>query len=126
MIDHSRSAVDNSQWPLAAGNGGVLSHHVNGSSAVASFPSSYPSYMNNMNPISPQSSLDSVDHNGDAMIMINSQEIKSGGRLADQDHFLVHQATCNYSRKRPHHGTPTTTTSDLGELQALALRMMRN
>lgn len=71
---------------------------------VTNFPS-YPSYMN---PISPQSSLDSIDHNSD--IAMNMQEIQSSGSE------FSYQAC---SKKRPYNG-------DLGELQALALRMMRN
>ncbi|KAK9035405.1 hypothetical protein V6N11_077447 [Hibiscus sabdariffa] len=59
----------------------------------------YPTYAN---PISPQSSLDSVELSGDNM---NMQEIQS----------RLH----GYPKKRPYN-------NDLGELQALALRMMRN
>ncbi|KAL4361074.1 hypothetical protein GQ457_04G027330 [Hibiscus cannabinus] len=61
----------------------------------------YPTYTN---PISPQSSLDSVQLSGDTDNM-NMQEIQS----------RLH----GYPRKRPYN-------NDLGELQALALRMMRN
>lgn len=73
------------------------------------FPSflSYPSSSNN--PISPQSSLDSVEvelHTADNM---NMQELQS---LQD---FSFH----GYPNKTP-------CDSDLGELQAIALRMMRN
>ncbi|BFG43016.1 hypothetical protein CerSpe_292900 [Prunus speciosa] len=76
--------------------------NVNG---VTNFPN-YPSYMN---PISPQSSLESIDHNCSDIAM-NMQEIQSS-----RDDFS-YQAC---SKKRPYNG-------DLGELQALALRMMRN
>ncbi|KAB2602253.1 LOB domain-containing protein 16 [Pyrus ussuriensis x Pyrus communis] len=75
-----------------------------GNGSVASFPS-YTSYMN---PISPQSSLDSIDPNSD--IAINMQEIQSS-----REEFSYQ--VC--SKKRPYNG-------NLGELQALALRMMRN
>ncbi|KAL5561853.1 hypothetical protein UlMin_031600 [Ulmus minor] len=91
MID-SRSAE--SRWPAGIVNGGV-----------ANFPGSYPSYMNS---ISPQSSLESVEHSND--VMNNAQEIQSR-----EDFYLQSCA----SKKRPN-------TNDLGELQALALRMMRN
>ncbi|KAE8675108.1 LOB domain-containing protein 16 [Hibiscus syriacus] len=67
---------------------------------VPSF-TSYPTYVN---PISPQSSLESVELNsGDTM---NMQELQS----SEEFHIL---------KKRPYN-------NDLGELQALALRMMRN
>ncbi|KAK8565310.1 hypothetical protein V6N12_058876 [Hibiscus sabdariffa] len=65
----------------------------------------YPTYAN---PISPQSSLDSVELSGDIDNM-NMQEIQS------REEFYLH----GYPKKRPYN-------NDLGELQALALRMMRN
>ncbi|XP_039031368.1 LOB domain-containing protein 16-like [Hibiscus syriacus] len=66
--------------------------------SFTSYPTTY------VNPISPQSSLESVELNsGDAM---KTQEIQS----REEFHPL---------RKRPYN-------NDLGELQALALRMMRN
>lgn len=72
-------------------------------SGLPSIPT-YPSYMN---PISPQSSLESVELNSaDSM---NMQEIQSRDEFSFQ----------GYPKKRP-------CNSDLGELQALALRMMRN
>ncbi|XWS46947.1 hypothetical protein CRYUN_Cryun14cG0111700 [Craigia yunnanensis] len=68
---------------------------------------SIPTYPNYMNPISPQSSLESVELNStDSM---NMQEIQSREEFSFQ----------GYPKKRPYN-------SDLGELQALALRMMRN
>ncbi|XP_057438569.1 LOB domain-containing protein 16-like [Lotus japonicus] len=57
----------------------------------------------NMDPISPQSSLDSIDHN---MQDFHSRE----------NNFSLHAC----SKKRTHNN------NDLGELQELALRMMRN
>ncbi|KAH9729440.1 LOB domain-containing protein 16 [Citrus sinensis] len=78
---------------------------------VPSFPSSYPGHY--ANPISPQSSLESAYcHNNDGMN--NMQEIESRS-----DEFSFQGYPHNY-RKRPYNNT------DLGELQALALRMMRN
>ncbi|KAF3436179.1 hypothetical protein FNV43_RR23271 [Rhamnella rubrinervis] len=77
--------------------------------AVNNFPS-YPSYMN---PISPQSSLESMDHNNDGMN--HTQELQS---CRSEEYFSLQQAC---SKKRPNNNT-----TDLGELQALALRMMRN
>ncbi|KAK7245380.1 hypothetical protein RIF29_40220 [Crotalaria pallida] len=62
-----------------------------------------------MNPISPQSSLESIDHSSninDGMVM---QDIQSREHISLQ--------AC--SKKRYH-------SNDLGELQELALRMMRN
>ncbi|XP_062024434.1 LOB domain-containing protein 16 [Rosa rugosa] len=79
--------------------------NVNG---VTNFPS-YPSYMN---PISPQSSLDSIDHSSNDF-MNYMQETQSSSR-SDEFSFQA----C--SKKRACNST------DLGELQALALRMMRN
>ncbi|KAJ4822114.1 hypothetical protein Tsubulata_002839 [Turnera subulata] len=69
---------------------------------------SYPTYPTNyINPISPQSSLESVDHTSSDAIM---QDIQSREEFAYQ--------SC--AKKRPYNG------DQLGELQALALRMMRN
>lgn len=111
LIDHSRSSLEN-QWP---GNHHVV--NVNTNSVTANnFPINYPNNYSNMNPISPQSSMESVDYNANDVIMNANQEIQSGRSSSDhQDFFAVN---CN-SRKRPYNG-------DLGELQALALRMMRN
>ncbi|XP_022728193.1 LOB domain-containing protein 16-like [Durio zibethinus] len=68
---------------------------------------SFPTYASYMNPISPQSSLESVELNSaDSM---NMQEVQSREEFSFQ----------GYPKKRPYN-------SDLGELQALALRMMRN
>ncbi|EXC31927.1 hypothetical protein L484_009777 [Morus notabilis] len=70
-----------------------------------------------------QSSLESVDLNNnnnihDAMIMNAHREIQSAGRSSiSSEDFLVQACT---SRKRPNYN------GDLGELQALAFRMMRN
>ncbi|XVF71967.1 hypothetical protein PTKIN_Ptkin12aG0082700 [Pterospermum kingtungense] len=68
----------------------------------------YPSYINL---ISPQSSLESVDQLNSAD-SVNMQEIQS----RSEEYFCFHQG---YPKKRP-------CNSDVGELQALALRMMRN
>ncbi|GMN48948.1 hypothetical protein TIFTF001_018112 [Ficus carica] len=112
LIDHSRSSLEN-QWP---GNHHVV--NVNTNSVTANnFPINYPNNYSNMNPISPQSSMESVDYNANDVIMNANQEIQSGRSSSDhQDFFAVN---CN-SRKRPYNG------DHLGELQALALRMMRN
>ncbi|KAF8394301.1 hypothetical protein HHK36_020508 [Tetracentron sinense] len=63
----------------------------------------YPTYVH---PISPQSSLESIDHSSDGVVM---QEIQSRDDLPVQP--------CTQKR---------LSQNDLGELQALALRMMRN
>ncbi|XVF21620.1 hypothetical protein REPUB_Repub12eG0106100 [Reevesia pubescens] len=73
-------------------------------SGVPSIPTYNPSYMNS---ISPQSSLESIEFN--SADSINMQEIQSREEFRFQ----------GYPKKRPYN-------SDLGELQALALRMMRN
>lgn len=75
---------------------------------TSSFPpnnNNNPTYTMNSNS-SPQSSLESIDHYSDGINNNYVQEIQS------------HQAACN-SRKRP-------SQTELGELQALALRMMKN
>ncbi|KAL6217505.1 PREDICTED: LOB domain-containing protein 16 [Fragaria vesca subsp. vesca] len=79
--------------------------NVNG---VTNFPS-YPSYMN---PISPQSSLDSIDHSSNDTINY-MQETQSSSR---SEEFPLQAC----SKKRAYNST------ELGELQELALRMMRN
>ncbi|KAG6785818.1 LOB domain-containing protein 16-like [Populus alba x Populus x berolinensis] len=98
LIDSTRINVENThhQW------------QGNNISGVSSFPS----YQTYINPISPQSSLDSVDLNNSNIDhgMMDMQDIKSGEDFAFQSFAKV---------KRPYN-------SDLGELQALALRMMRN
>ncbi|PON62588.1 Lateral organ boundaries domain containing protein [Parasponia andersonii] len=107
FIDHSRSVENNNQW--------VGFNNVNNGSSGANLSNFYVNnnYMNY--PISPQSSLDSVDQNGSDLIMNaqHHQEIQSG--RPNSEDYLVQAC----SRKRPNNG-------DLGELQALALRMMRN
>lgn len=69
-----------------------------------------PTYPTYMNPISPQSSLESIDHSNDGMYM---QEIQSC-----RENCSVQPC----SKKRPYGND----LGQLGELQALALRMMRN
>ncbi|GLT42331.1 hypothetical protein SLA2020_163340 [Shorea laevis] len=70
-------------------------------------PSNYPGCPNYMNhPISPQSSLESVERSLDGMNMQDTEE------------YLSSVQGC--PKKRPYNN------SELGELQALALRMMRN
>ncbi|XAR61124.1 hypothetical protein NMG60_11034741 [Bertholletia excelsa] len=72
---------------------------------TSTLPSYFPSYMNSA--VSPQSSLESIDRSFDGMGM---QEIESKDELSFQP--------CNKKIKN--------SQTDLGELQALALRMMRN
>ncbi|KAF2325336.1 hypothetical protein P3X46_003409 [Hevea brasiliensis] len=76
----------------------------------SSFPSNYhhQAYNCMMNPISPQSSLESVEHSNDGIISM--QDIQS-----NSEDFSFQSCT----KKKPYE-------PDLGELQALALRMMRN
>lgn len=107
FIDHSRSVESNNQWA------GV--NNVNNGSSGVSLQNMYlnNNYVNY--PISPQSSLESIDHTSTRSDFMMNKEIQSG-RTSSED-FLVQAAAC--SRKRPHNG-------DLGELHALALRMMRN
>ncbi|KAF5936714.1 hypothetical protein HYC85_024220 [Camellia sinensis] len=67
-----------------------------------------PTYNMMSSMISPQSSVESMDHSFDGMGLM--QEIES------RDEELCFQP---YTKKRP-------SQTELGELQALALRMMRN
>ncbi|KAL3517674.1 hypothetical protein ACH5RR_020263 [Cinchona calisaya] len=99
MIDSSEN-----HWPNNMGGNGM-----------GSFQTTYPSSTNyaNNNSISPQSSicsLDSIDPSSDGIGM-QEEMIMKGGRDQYQ--------TTSYSKKRP-------SQTDLGELQALALRMMKS
>ncbi|CAN4093327.1 unnamed protein product [Withania somnifera] len=84
--------------------------------ASSFLPNNNPTYTVNSNS-SPQSSLESIDHYSDGMNNNTVQEIQS------RDQVLYHQAayssSSNNSRKRP-------SQTELSELQALALRMMKN
>ncbi|KAL6338195.1 hypothetical protein AAG906_015159 [Vitis piasezkii] len=86
-----------------ANNMGNLENQWQGNVSGAPSFQNFPAYMNS---VSPQCSLESIDRNSDGMAM---QDIQSRDEFSFQ--------TC--SRKRPPH-------NDLGELQELALRMMRN
>ncbi|KAK9047971.1 hypothetical protein SSX86_033067 [Deinandra increscens subsp. villosa] len=73
----------------------------------------YPTFANLINEnISPQSSLESVDHNNDQGIGAQEKQTR------DDDHFRD-VSFQQFYKKRPF-------PSDLGELQELAVRMMRN
>ncbi|XP_071741278.1 LOB domain-containing protein 16-like [Rutidosis leptorrhynchoides] len=79
----------------------------------------YPSFANIMNGnISPQSSLESVDHhnNNEEMVVQSSRDNDDHNHNYHDIYF--HQQIYN-NKKRPF-------PSDLGELQELAVRMMRN
>lgn len=111
-MSESRNMNLENQWI-----GGI---NVNGSSInINNIPISS-TFLTNMNPISPQSSLESIEQSNEGM---NMQELMMHSR---EDHFtsLINhhqqqQQACS-NKKRPNN------TTDLGELQALALRMMRN
>ncbi|OIT35195.1 PREDICTED: LOB domain-containing protein 16 [Nicotiana attenuata] len=106
LINNSRNSENTyPQWPnnMAASVGLMAS----------SFPANNnnnPTYTMNSNS-SPQSSLESIDHYSDG---VNVQEIQSRS-----DQVFYQAAYTNSSRKRP-------SQTELGELQALALRMMKN
>ncbi|XP_055811811.1 LOB domain-containing protein 16-like [Solanum dulcamara] len=113
---NSENSYPHHEWP-----------NINMASSIGLMASSFPPNNNNNNPTytmnsnsSPQSSLESIDHYSDGMNNNNNnvQEIQS--RL---DQVFYHQAAYSSSnsnsRKRP-------SQTDLGELQALALRMMKN
>ncbi|KAF8401853.1 hypothetical protein HHK36_012800 [Tetracentron sinense] len=80
-----------------------LENHLPGNIGGGPSHLNYPNYMH---PISPQSSLDSIEHSNEGVAM---QDIQS------RDDLLFQPCT----KKRLSH-------NDLGELQELALRMMRN
>ncbi|XP_009617763.1 LOB domain-containing protein 16-like [Nicotiana tabacum] len=106
LINNSRNSENSyPQWPN------------NMAASVGLMASSFPANNNNNNNptftmnsnSSPQSSLESIDHYSDG---VNVQEIQS----RDQ---VFYQAAYTTSRKR-------SSQTELGELQALALRMMKN
>ncbi|KAF2302488.1 hypothetical protein GH714_036545 [Hevea brasiliensis] len=96
LVDSSRNREN--QWQ---GN--------NNYGVPSSFPGNHPAYNCMMNPISPQISLESVDHNNDGFISM--QDIIQSSR----EDFAFQSCT----KRRPYN-------PDLGELQTLKLRMMRN
>lgn len=104
MIESRNMNIGN-QWEVSDIN-------VNGTSVTINIPSS--TFPTNMNPISTQSSLESIEQSNEGM---NMQEFLMHGR-EDQFNSLIQQQAC-YNKKR-------SNNADLGELQALALRMMRN
>lgn len=86
----------------------VENHHQwQGNNSVAGQSMNHPFCPTYMNPISPQSSLESIDHSSinDGM---NMQDIQS------REDFPIQAKERSYNY------------NDLGELQELALRMMRN
>lgn len=103
----SRSNANNTEnyheW--LTGNATATNSHTGGGGHGGVAPHIHPTY-HQMYPISPQSSLESGEYCSSSSDGINEREFCLGGS----------------SKKRPFN----TTTTDLGELQALALRMMRN
>ncbi|KAM7521687.1 hypothetical protein LguiA_011589 [Lonicera macranthoides] len=95
LIDTSKN-IQNPQWP---------------SIATAS-ANNYPNYMNE---ISPQSSLDSIDHHNNN----NNSDGVCGNYYNMQQEDKNNEVLS--SKKRPYYSQ-----AELGELQELALRMMRN
>ncbi|CAK9323530.1 unnamed protein product [Citrullus colocynthis] len=81
-------------------------------------PNNYQTQIMNNPAVSPQSSLESAANNDEALLFINNQNHlhESQSRSAEQSQFLQ-----PFPRKK----LPSS-HADLGELQALALRMMRN
>lgn len=102
--------TENNQW---TGNNN------NNNNIGGTQPMNYPFY--NMNPISPQSSLESsIDHSSSSMNdgMMNMQDVQSS-----RDDFSFQPCNNNNSKKRMSYNN---NYEHLGELQELALRMMRN
>ncbi|KAK6120041.1 hypothetical protein DH2020_046171 [Rehmannia glutinosa] len=97
IIDQTSRNPDQNQWPGSIAPGFMGS--------PSPFP--VPNYMNNYSNISPQSNNDGINNNNNNNCM---QEIQSRDEYQQQQH---------YSKKRP-------SQTDLSELQALALRMMKN
>ncbi|MED6192611.1 hypothetical protein PIB30_011680 [Stylosanthes scabra] len=108
QIESSRN-IENHQWP---GNvvGGAMNSDDN--------PFGHTNYMNP--PVSPQSSLESIDHHSNSIndgIMGNNMHDARPEDFINSSSF--HQQACS---KR----TSYNNNTELGELQELALRMMRN
>lgn len=81
-------------------------------------PNNYQTQIMNNPAVSPQSSLESAANNDEALLFINNQNHlhESQSRSPEESQFLQ-----PFPRKK----LPSS-HADLGELQALALRMMRN
>ena len=97
LIDTSKN-IQNPQWP---------------SIAAASANNYNPNYMNE---ISPQSSLDSIDHHNN-----NNNSDGVGDNYYNMQQEDINNEVLS-SKKRPYNYSQ----AELGELQELALRMMRN
>ncbi|CAJ2644007.1 LOB domain-containing protein 16-like [Trifolium pratense] len=101
--------IDNNQW--------TWNNNTNNNVATTQ-PMNYPFCPTYMNPISPQSSLESsIDHSSSMNDGIMSmQDVQSS-----REDFSFQ--ACNNSKKRMSYNN---NNHDLGELQEIALRMMRN
>lgn len=112
LVDHQSSSSSSSrntefhEWNTSHGIGIGI-----GSSSSGAYAFPFPNYGNYYSNISPQSSLDSMEHQNDGMM----QEIEESSRVNYNGTFQG----VSYSKKRP-------SQTDLGELQALAFRMMKN
>ncbi|KAL1312096.1 hypothetical protein HN51_038720 [Arachis hypogaea] len=100
------------QWP---GNvGGAINNNNNN-------PFGHTNYMNP--PISPQSSLESIDHHSSSIIDGVANNNMHDTRPEDFNSFQQQQQQAS-SKRRSYNNN--NNNNDLGELQELALRMMRN
>ncbi|KAJ9564832.1 hypothetical protein OSB04_000798 [Centaurea solstitialis] len=89
-----------------------------GSMAASTAYQNYPNFATIMNGnLSPQSSLESIDHSNDEMGVQDQKQSRDDHRYGGHD--ISFQHIYNNNKKRPF-------PSDLGELQELAVRMMRN
>lgn len=104
-----------------------LSHNIennnqwigNNNNVAATQAMNYPFCPTYMNPISPQSSLESsIDHSSSMNDgMMSMQDVQSS-----REDFSF-QGCNNYKKRMPHNNN---NDHDLGELQEIAIRMMRN
>ncbi|XP_073152587.1 LOB domain-containing protein 16-like [Henckelia pumila] len=101
LMESSRNnnIIAENQWPNSMN---IIPGGLNAVQELSHDPNNYMNYYS----VSPQSSLDSIEHN-----MNGIQEIQSCGE--------IESTVYNYSKKRP-------SQNDLSDLQALALRMMKN
>lgn len=103
--------LENHQWHMLANN-----NNNNNNLSAVQLLANYQG-VNCLNPISPQSSFESIDQASDGINLGVKLEQNTQVFARDDQFFLQHYQPCG--RKRPHE-------DEMGELQELAFRMMRN